>query len=273
MYHGGPPRKVFKPSGSREPRLSNPGSQQEFTAAHDVASGAFHQSSPGQAYLPPPPPLDGSHNAAGFPHPGARPIVHFGPRIPPPVPHGWHPVPPMYAAFPQQRGQGRGYYGHKGRGWGRGGGGGPRGRGGRYYQPKRGRESNNPQSSSNIDSYYSMTMFEDPWKDLLPRKDRTLTSPATSGLEDVAQGVNAGDDGEQTIAIAKVTDPDTAEKSDCQVALDGVSSIPSERQSAESTCGGHINDHIPQRTGSPQCEGSVDFSFDSKTEVCDQSLK
>ena len=104
-----------------------------------------------------------------------------------------------------------------------------------------------------------MTMFEDPWKDLLPRKDQTPSS-AISGLvdtKDTPQGGNTGDDGEQTVAIVKLTDPDTAGKSDSDVALDSASSIPNERQSAERTCGhGITSDHIPQRT-----------------EICDQSLR
>ena len=269
MNSGGPPRKVFRPSGSEGPRPSYPGSQPTFTADH----GAFRQPSPGQVYLPPPP-MEGPHYTSSHGHSGARGVhPSFRPYIPPQ--YARYPVPPMCGAFPQRWHQGHGYRGHRGRGrgWGRYGGSGPRGRGGRYPQTKQRDESGNVQLPGNIDAYYSMTMFEDPWKDLLPREDPTSMAPATTApdaTDSAQQGANTDDDHEQTVAVTELTDTVDDGKGDHRVEFDG-----HHDQTADDNGSGHASDLISERTILPQSDVNIDIavkedvSSDSRTENCD----
>ena len=158
MHRSGPPRKVFR--GNNGPRSSTAGSRQDFTVDYDTPPGAFHQSHPsGQPYLPPPP-VDGPPHV----------FTHVPPQFYPyPPPHyGPYPRPPRHYP-PQQWGQGYGYQwrgGWRGRGRGRHSSG---GRGGRYPRSKWRTEGTDTQSSISVDAYYSQTMFEDPWKDLVPK--------------------------------------------------------------------------------------------------------
>ena len=180
MHPSGPPRKFFKSNSG--PRNNPPGSgfHQDFTVDYDTPPGAFHQSHPsGQPYLPPPP-VDGPPHVFTHGPPNVRP--QFNPY--PPPHYGPYPRPPRHYYPPQQWGQGYGYQrrgGWRGRGRGRHSSG---GRGGRYPQSKWKNEGGDNQSSSNVDAYYSTTMFEDPWKDLLPKREAgeaTTSVDATKG--------------------------------------------------------------------------------------------
>ena len=167
MHPYGPPRKFFRTSGSRGgARIPNPGGAQDFTVDQDTPPGGFHQSQP---YRLPPPPVEGAPRY-GFP-PGPWP-----PFNPYPPPHyGYHPRPPGFGAPPRHWGHGG--YSHQGRGGGwRGRGRGYRGRGGRYPYSKHGSDGG---SSDDIDAYYSKSMFEDPWKDLLPQEGEQSQEEAT----------------------------------------------------------------------------------------------
>lgn len=176
MHPSGPPRKFFRPSWSGSgPRLPSRGPQQDFTVDCDTPPGAFHQSSPSPYY--PPPPMEGVPPRFGHGPPGGHPM--FSPY--PPPHYRDYPMPPWYGYSPQQWGQGYGrqrWDVHRGRGRGGYGGGRFRGRGGRYPQSK---WRNEGASSDNIDVYYSKTMFDDPWKDLLPQRDQNeaIATPAS----------------------------------------------------------------------------------------------
>lgn len=172
MHPSGPPRKFFRPSWSGSgPRLPNHGPQQDFTVDCDTPPGAFHQSSQSPYY--PPPPMGGVPPRFGYGPPGGRPM--FNPY--PPPHYGHYPMPPWYGYSPRPWGHQR-WDGHRGRGRGGYRGGGFRGRGGRYPQSK---WRNEGASSDNINAYYNKTMFDDPWKDLLPQRDQNeaVATPAS----------------------------------------------------------------------------------------------
>lgn len=207
MHPYGPPRKFFRPSGSRGgARLPSPGAAQDFTVDQDTPPSGFHQSRP---YRLPPPhagPLGGAPRYR-FP-PGPRPP--FNPY--PPAHYGYqHPWPPpgFGGPAPPPGRWGRGGYGHRGgrgSGW-RGRGRGFRGRGGRYPYSKHGGDG----SSDDIDAYYNKSMFEDPWKDFLPQGEQNEESaaapPASSDSTTANQDGAATDDKhEQEMAPSTVID-------------------------------------------------------------------
>ena len=205
MHPNGPPRKFFRPQeGSRFP---NPGTQQDFTVDSDTPPGAFHQPPPSsQSYIPPHRRALIEGSPRGFPRgpPGMRP--HFNPY--PPAHYGHYPRPPQFGyPPPQQWGRGcyRGQGGWKGRGRGRyGGGGGFRGRGGRYSGSRQRDERGSGQGGEGVDAYYSSSMFEDPWKDLLPVSDQSETITTPTSLDDAASSDMATRDDATTTTTSNV---------------------------------------------------------------------
>ena len=191
MHPYGPPRKFFRPSGSRGgPRLPSPGAAQDFTIDQDTPPSGFHQSQP---YRLPPPPVPLGAPRYRFP-PGPRP-----PFNPYPPPHyGYNPRPPRFGPPPGH--WGRGGYGHQGgRGGWRGRGRGFRGRGGRYPYPRHGGDGG---SSDDIDAYYNRSMFEDPWKDLLPPGEQSEETTAPPTLSDSTTANQDDDDNKKPEIVA-----------------------------------------------------------------------
>ena len=202
MHPSGPPRKFFRPSWSGSgPRLPSRGTQQDFTVDCDTPPGAFHQSSQSPYY--PPPPMEGVPPRFAHGPPGGHPMFSSYPP-----PH--YPMPPWYGYSPQPWGHGYGqqrWNGRRGRGrGGYGGGRGFRGRGGRYPQSK---WRNEGASADNIDAYYSKTMFDDPWKDLLPQGDQNegTATPASIGGTQVCDCPSSNTDQEVDASkIGKTTE-------------------------------------------------------------------
>lgn len=222
MHPHGPPRKFFRPSGSRGgARIPNPGGTQDFTVDQDTPPGGFHQSQP---YRLPPPPVGAPRY--GFP-PGPWPP--FNPY--PPPRYGYHPRPPGFGAPPRH--WGRGGYGYQGRGggWrGRGRGRGYRGRGGRYPYSKHGGDSG---ASDDIDAYYSKSMFEDPWKDLLPQEgeqSQEAPVPTSISLNSTTSNQDSTSQGEEMAALTVDTtsgtiDIDKHSDSSCNIMIENSSGV------------------------------------------------
>lgn len=205
MHRSGPPRKLFRSGGG--PRFPHPNAQWDFTVDCDTPPGGFHQSlNSGQPYLPPPP-VEGPPGAFVHGHPGIRP--QFNPYPPPHYQH--YSRPPGFINAPQHWGQGHSYQagrgGWRGRGRGRYNSGGFRGRGNRQSQSKWRNEDRNVQPASGVDAYYSRTMFEDPWQDLLPDREQ---SEATK----IGTSLDCGQD--TKISLDQVTVSSTLDNAGCE---------------------------------------------------------
>ena len=196
---------------------------------------------------------------------GHGPPSQFIP-YPPPY-YGHYPRPPGFGYSPQPRGRGygnQGWDGWRGRGRGRYGGGGYRARGGRYSQSK---WQNEGASSNDIDAYYSKTMFEDPWKELLPESPQSESGAAPSTTREggsissnIEQEIDASTLGETAKKDSVEDHPDDqGENVDCTDRLLSVGDI-------SGTCSKATNDQQScndsgVKSSSPICTKDDDHDF------------